>query len=1191
MRTPTRPVRRSGPLVRTQSPMPTATPSLTLRALLGQAASRVGFDNLGAITAGLTSPAKALAAVVAARAQPGATLLIAPTDKDIEQLTSDARFFYAALEGTSEEATERAVLPIPSLQVDPYRGMTPHFRVAAARARALAGGAAGTARLILASAAALLPRVSTPERLRRASLDIRSGTEIDPQVLSDLLVDAGFTRADPVDEHGSFTVRGGIVDVFPASDSEPVRLEFVGDMVETLRRFDPTTQRSTAAIDRLSIVPVRERFDDDDEWLSMLEFLSSAHGVRILVSEQEQVEQQARRVREQLQGSYEDAAARGHVAVVAPQRAFSEWGDIERRLGSARRLEELAVETGDDGPEQQVRHVSCQPALEFRGRAGDWVADVRQARERGDTVLFVADSPGRAERTVEILQEYEIVAVPVEHAEAVRSAAVLVAVGTLSRGFRLADGALQVYAETDVFEEERRPAEKRRNLAKTFLSDLRDLKVGDLIVHVDHGIGEFVGLKQLGTVSRPVAGSAADVQEFLEIRYHGDDKLFVPVERLDLIQKYTGGTRPALDRLGGTTWEKAKTRVKKAMRDMAEELLKLYAQRRAVPGHPFAADTHWQEEFESAFPYELTPDQATAITDIKGDMESATPMDRLLCGDVGYGKTEVAMRAAFKAVMDGKQVAFLAPTTVLAFQHQKTLRDRFAGFPVTIDMVSRFRSRQEITQILEGVAAGKIDIIVGTHRLLSKDVQFKDLGLLVVDEEQRFGVAHKERIKQMRKKVDVLTMTATPIPRTLNMSLVGIRDMSIIETPPKDRLSIQTNVVKFDAPVIERAIRNELARNGQIYFVHNRVESIYSIGHLLQRLVPEARVVVGHGQMGEEELERAMLGFVDRQFDVLLATTIVENGLDIPNANTIIINRADRYGLSQLYQLRGRVGRSDRAAYAYLLVPPQDALSPVARKRLAAIREFSDLGSGFRVAALDLEIRGAGNLLGGEQSGHIDAVGFEMYMKLLEETVRELKGEEIEDDVRATVNLRVDLKIDDSYVPDMNQRLMVYRKVAAARSNQELESALAEVTDRYGAMPPAMLNLAAYGRLRIMADRLGVESIDREARFVVIKFRPTGKIDPTRLIQVVTQWPGVALVPPSMLKLDLEATGSAPSQRRKAGNQGTSWWTARATAGGVQAGFSREEILRKPELDPRGENGVFGRLEELFNILSPKELK
>src|SRR5688572_22760591 len=1173
--------------------MPTATPSLTLRALFSRSAARAGIDASVGVTAGLTPAAKALAAVIAARAHGGTTLLIAPADRDLEQLTADARFFYSALEGASEEATERAVVPLPSLQVDPYRGMSPHFRVAAARARALAEAAAGTARLVVASAGAMLPMVSPPERLLRAAIEIRSGTEIDPQTLADLLVDAGFTHADPVDEHGSFAVRGGILDVFPANDVEPVRLEFVGDMVETLRRFDPTTQRSTGAVDQVSIVPVREWFEDEDERVSILDFLSLAHGARVIVSEREQVEQQTRKLREQLDNSYEDARARGHVAAAPPDRAFTTWDAIEPRIVSAHRLEELAIEDGDqEAGAPQVRHVSCQPALEFRGRAGDWIADLRQARERGDTVLFVADSPGRAERTVEILQEYEIVAVPVERAEDVHAAAVLVAVGSLSRGFRLADGALQIYVETDVFEEERRPTEKRRNLAKTFLSDLRDLKVGDLIVHVDHGIGEFVGLKQLGTVSRPVAGSAADVQEFLEIRYHGDDKLFVPVERLDLIQKYTGGTKPALDRLGGTTWEKAKTRVKKAMRDMAEELLKLYAQRRAVPGHAFAPDTHWQEEFESAFPYELTPDQATAISDIKRDMESPTPMDRLLCGDVGYGKTEVAMRAAFKAVMDGKQVAVLAPTTVLAFQHEKTLRDRFAGFPVTIDMVSRFRSRQETTQVLEGVIAGKIDIIVGTHRLLSKDVLFKDLGLLVVDEEQRFGVSHKERIKQMRKKVDVLTMTATPIPRTLNMSLVGIRDMSIIETPPKDRLSIQTNVVKFDAPVIERAIRNELARNGQVYFVHNRVESIYSIGHLLQRLVPEARVVVGHGQMGEEELERAMLGFVDKQFDVLLATTIIENGLDIPNANTIIINRADRYGLSQLYQLRGRVGRSDRPAYAYLLIPPQDALSPVARKRLAAIREFSDLGSGFRVAALDLEIRGAGNLLGGEQSGHIDAVGFEMYMKLLEETVRELKGEEIEDDLRATVNLRVDLKIDDSYVPDMNQRLMVYRKVAAARSDRELETVLAEVQDRYGALPPAMLNLVEYGRIRIMADRLGVESIDREGRFVVIKFRPVGKVEPTRLIQVVTQWPGATLVPPVTLKLDLEATSSAPASRRRAArDSGTSWWTARATAGEVQSGFTKEEILRKPEGDPRGEKGVFGRLEELFKILSSKELR
>jgi transcription-repair coupling factor (superfamily II helicase) len=773
---------------------------------------------------------------------------------------------------------------------------------------------------------------------------------------------------------------------------------------------------------------------------------------------------------------------------------------------------------------------------------------------------------------------------------------VLIAVGTLSRGFRLPDAALQLYAETDIFDEERRATERRRSVASTFLSNLRDLKVGDLVVHVDHGIGEFVGLKQLATGSSS-ASSTGDTQEFLELRYHGDDKLFVPVERLDLIQKHTGGSRPALDRLGGTTWEKAKTRVKKAMRDMAEELLKLYAQRKAVPGHAFPADTHWQEEFESAFPYELTPDQTTAIADIKRDMETATPMDRLLCGDVGYGKTEVALRAAFKAVMDGKQVAVLAPTTVLAFQHQKTLHDRFAGFPVNIEMVSRFRTKQEIKAVLNDLAVGKVDVIVGTHRLLSKDVRFKDLGLLVIDEEQRFGVAHKERIKQMRKKVDVLTMTATPIPRTLNMSMVGIRDMSIIETPPKDRLSIQTNVVKFDAPVIERAIRNELARAGQVYFVHNRVESIFSMGSLLQRLVPDARVVVGHGQMGEEELERAMLGFVDRKYDILLATTIVENGLDIPNANTIIINRADRYGLSQLYQLRGRVGRSDRPAYAYLLIPPETSLSPVARKRLAAIKEFSDLGSGFRVAALDLEIRGAGNLLGGEQSGHIDSVGFEMYMKLLEETVREIRGEEIEDDSRATVNLRVNLRIDAGYIEDMNQRLMVYRKVASARTEPELGATLEEIRDRYGAPPESVLNLAAYGRVRILADRLDVESIDREGRLIVLRFRPMARIDPLKLVNVVSRWPGATLVPPVSVKLDIEAPLTAPSRqearaesatsrgRGRRGDTGQSWWTARATAGEVKAGFTKAEILRKPESDPRAEGGMFSRLEGLLREL------
>jgi transcription-repair coupling factor (superfamily II helicase) len=789
-----------------------------------------------------------------------------------------------------------------------------------------------------------------------------------------------------------------------------------------------------------------------------------------------------------------------------------------------------------------------------------------------------------------MLAEYGLRGVLIDRTEELLNVAVHITVGQLSKGFRLPGAELQIIAESDVFEEERARVERRgdrhRSIAKTFLSDLRDLKIGDLVVHVDHGIGHFVGLKQIGV--------GDSMQEFMELRYAGDDKLFVPVERLDLVQKYSGTTRPALDKLGGTSWERAKTRVKKAMRDMAEELLKLYAARKTVPGHPFSPDAHWQREFEDAFQWDLTVDQANAIADIKRDMESPTPMDRLLCGDVGYGKTEVAMRAAFKAVMDGKQVAFLAPTTVLAFQHQKTLTERFAGFPVVIDMVSRFRSKAEQDQIIKDVGSGKIDIIVGTHRLLSKDIQFKDLGLLVVDEEQRFGVAHKERIKQMRRKVDVLTMSATPIPRTLNMSLVGIRDMSIIETPPKDRLSIQTNVVKFDAHVIGRAIRHELERGGQVYFVHNRVESIFAIGDLVQRLVPEARVVIAHGQMGEDELERAMLDFINRKYDVLLATTIIENGLDIPNVNTILINRADRYGLSQLYQLRGRVGRSDRPAYAYLLIPPETTLSAVAKKRLAAIREFSDLGSGFRVAALDLEIRGAGNLLGGEQSGHIEAVGFEMYMKLLEQAVRELKGEEVLDDVRAVVNLRVDLKIDPSYVPEMNQRLMIYRKIAEARSDQELDEILRELHDRYGPVPETVEHLEQYGRIRIMADRLGIESIDREAQTVVVKFRPDGqgqRLNVERLLKVVTGRGDTTLVPPATIKMDLR-TAAAPkpivagTKAKARQSSGQSWWTARATAGEVKAGFTKEEILKPPKEDPNAPGGVFTRVRGLLSELT-----
>jgi transcription-repair coupling factor (superfamily II helicase) len=1156
--------------------------SLTLRALFKEAASRLGMGVPGGRVSGLTPPAKAMYAAAAAARAP--VVFIVPTDADVEHFTSDARFFFAALEGLNDADVERSVLPLPSHEVDPYRGLLPHFEIASARARALHALASGTARLIVVSAAALVPRVSSPERLRNVARVLSEGADISPVDLADVLAAAGYTRQDPVDESGEFCVRGGVVDFYPAGAPQPIRLEFVGDTIESIRTYDPATQRSSGSVHQATILPLQELVHDQEEpdrSATFLDFLRSREHRAILISEPDEVRAQGRKIAEQIQASYEEAVSKG-VRAVSPDQLIADWDTVESWFEAATALETLEI--GESGV--PTRHVGSQPALEFAGRVADWVAEIRRGRERGDTIVFVAHSAGRAERTVELLTDYGVFAVPIERAEDAHSPSVLVATGHLSRGFRLPDASLQLWAETDVFDEDRKVHERRRSAARTFLSDFRDLKAGDLVVHVDHGIGVFIGLKRIDVGLEP--------QEFMELRYAGEDKLFVPVERLDLVQKYSGASRPSLDKLGGTSWEKAKVRVKKAMRDMAEELLRLYAARKAMQGHAFSPDSHWQQEFEDTFEWDLTPDQQSAIADIKGDMEAAVTMDRLLCGDVGYGKTEVAMRAAFKAVMDGKQVALLAPTTVLAFQHLKTLKDRFAAFPVRIDMVSRFRSKAEQKQILEDLQASKVEIIVGTHRLLSKDVQFRDLGLLVVDEEQRFGVAHKERIKQMRKRVDVLTMTATPIPRTLNMSLAGIRDMSIIETPPKDRLSIQTNVVKFDQAVITRAIRTEIERGGQIYFVHNRVESIYSLGNLLARLVPEARIAVAHGQMSEDTLEKVMVDFVAHKYDVLLATTIIENGLDIPNANTIIVNRADRYGLSQLYQLRGRVGRSDRRAYAYLLIPPEDVLSPIAKKRLAAIREFSDLGSGFRVAALDLEIRGAGNLLGGEQSGHIEAVGFDMYMKLLEQTIKELKGEEVEDEIRANVNLRVDLRIDESYVPDMNQRLTVYRRMAAVRSEAELGKLLDEVRDRYGAPPASILNLAEYASIRLLADSLRLESVDREGQLVVLKFRSDAKLDPTWLLRVVQSRGDVVLQPPATLKVDLRApigTKGLPAGARspKVGTRAgatKSWWTARATAGQVAPGFTKEEILKPAKEDPRGQDGVFARIGELLRELS-----
>ncbi|MFI5110979.1 MAG: transcription-repair coupling factor, partial [Terriglobales bacterium] len=771
-----------------------------------------------------------------------------------------------------------------------------------------------------------------------------------------------------------------------------------------------------------------------------------------------------------------------------------------------------------------------QPAARFHGAVPVLIEEVQKLIGGGTQVILAAPNTGEVERLAGIFTEYNAAyrlgsrtRGGESYADETSYFAGEVLTTTLLKaylpdGFVLPEAHLAVFGSRDLFDESdlvaARP-QRVKSKVSAFLSDFRDLQAGDYVVHVEHGIGQYQGLKEINQ------GDGA--AEFMLLEYAEAARLYVPLTRLDLVQKYRSaeGAKPALHHLGTAAWAKTKARVRNAMKDMTDELLKLYAQRQAAQGHTFPADTEWMKEFEDAFEYSETEDQAQAIIDVKSDMQSPLPMDRLLCGDVGYGKTEIAMRAAFKAISDNKQVAVLAPTTVLAFQHFETFKQRFAPFPVTVEMVSRFRTPKQVKEILQRVEAGKVDVLIGTHRLLSKDVKFADLGLLVVDEEQRFGVRHKERIKQMRTQVDVLTMSATPIPRTLHMSLVGLRDMSVIETPPKDRMAIQTVVANWDLKLIQSAIEQELERGGQVYFVHNRVETIWEIAAKIQGLVPSARIAIGHGQMVESELEKVMLKFMHHEADILVSTTIIENGLDIPLCNTIIIDRAERFGLSDLYQLRGRVGRSNRRAYAYLLLPAEIELTPIARRRLAALKEFSDLGAGFKIAALDLELRGAGNLLGGEQSGHIEAVGFELYTQMLERAVREVKGEAAAEGTEIQLNLGLNIRIPSGYIKEENQRLRVYKRVAGVETESQLHDVRSELADRYGEAPREVRNLLEYASLKLQAMRVGATAIERKRELLNIKFRQNASIDPGKLARFVASQRGSQFTPDGTLKFSI----------------------------------------------------------------------
>ncbi|HEV7891034.1 MAG TPA: transcription-repair coupling factor [Pyrinomonadaceae bacterium] len=1173
--------------------------------------------------AGLTSaPARALALAALQRETGRRFAVVVAANRDMETWQRDLSFWCGALKADGAREECEPVLLLPASEGDPYAGASPHAETLERRALALWHLAHGRGRFALVSARALVRRTVAPEQIKQAGAALRRDEDYPPENLVELLLASGYVREDPVGAVGEFSMRGGILDVWSPGEQTPVRVEFFGDTVDSIRRFDPETQLSIEQLQHVEVIPMRElavgrddfrlwaefardRWGDEAharalkdrtvyadegetfagwEWLISLVARTPASGFDhlrdtvLVVDEPVGVEQYLSNSFENVAARYAENDAAGEIGL-KPEELYLTVEELRERVASSPRVEfralgraaaltderfageaeQPAAQIGrrreaprplflfpavEQAPEVEWRAL---PAKRYHGRIPELAADVRRARETHSTLtLFAMPSVGVAERVGEMLSDYNVsarVALAGEGGAGLEDFAAVVTTGKLSGGFELPGSALIVHVETDLFDEasgvtveQRAPgtgsgttASARRKKSKTaaFLSDFRDLKVNDYVVHIDHGIARFGGMQTLELGGRK--------GEFMLLFYADDAKLYAPVERLDLVQRYSSAEshEPTLDRLGGLGWQKTKAKAKRAMRDMADELLKLYAERKLVQGYTFSGDSPWQREFEDAFEYVPTADQDTAIEDVKRDMEAQTPMDRLLCGDVGYGKTEVAMRAAFKSVMDSKQVALLAPTTVLAYQHYETFRSRFAVFPVTIELISRFRSPKEQKEIVKRVESGDIDIIIGTHRLLSKDIAFRDLGLVVVDEEQRFGVAHKERLKQLKKRVDVLTLSATPIPRTLNMSLMGLRDMSVIETPPRDRLAIQTQVVQFSESVVKSAIELELGRGGQVFFIHNRVETIDTVAALVKRLVPQARVHVAHGQMNEKEMEQAMLDFVGYKHDVLVATTIIENGIDIPRANTIIINRADNYGLSQLYQLRGRVGRSNRRAYAYLLIPSEAELSPIARRRLAAIREFSDLGAGFRVAALDLELRGAGNLLGGEQSGHMDALGFDLYTQMLERTVSELRGETVEDETSVSINLGADVSISEDYISDMGQRLRTYKRVASARDDEALEQIRRETEDRYGRLPESVERLFAYARLRRAAEETGVVSIDRTPTGLAFKLKETSRVSPDKLLALVGAGHGASFSPSGVLRVEAAPGADLIEQARR----------------------------------------------------------
>ncbi len=1116
---------------------------------------------------GLNPSAKSLLVPLLQKAAARPLLVVVKNNEAADDLLPVVQAFAELTGGAAADS----IVSLPTRDVLPFQNLSPHPEIQEQRAIALWKIASGAASIVIVPVVAAATRLRSADFYSDLARTVRRGETLDTTLLVQHLNAVGYNSTDVVEMPGEYALRGGILDVYSPEADRPLRVELLGDEIESIRKFDPATQRSSSPADEAVLLPLSEtpvseellstiharlsgkRLSGSEEIIEQAvrsggvtvfpgwEFYASVAGTAgtifellpntaVIADEPELLKAELDAAQTRIEESHERS---GIGNLVRPEELYvssDEWWSRIRTADGAD-FEHLGVTRSD---EIETVEFHSQPSPRFHGSIPNMLEAVKKQFAENRRVIVAAPNTGELERLADFFTEYAVsfrlgsrTRGGESYADETAYFAGEVLTSTLLKayipdGVILPDAGLAIFGTRDLFDESdsvvSRP-QRQKSKTSAFLSDFRDLQVGDYVVHVEHGIGQYHGLKEINQGD----GNA----EFMLLEYADAARLYVPLTRLDLVQKYRSaeGVKPTLNHLGSAAWGKTKARVRKAMKDMTEELLKLYAQRKAAQGHIFPPDNQWMREFEDAFEYSETEDQDQAIKDVKRDMESQQPMDRLLCGDVGYGKTEVAMRAAFKAINDNKQIAVLAPTTVLAFQHFETFKQRFAPFPVTVEMISRFRSPKQQKEILQRVDAGKVDILIGTHRLLSKDVKFSDLGLLVVDEEQRFGVRHKERLKQMRKEVDVLTMSATPIPRTLHMSMVGLRDMSVIETPPKDRIAIQTVVASWDEKLIRSALEQELDRGGQAYFVHNRVDTIWEIAAKLQEMVPQARIIVGHGQMSEGELEKTMLKFMRHEADILVATTIIENGLDIPLCNTILINRAERFGLSELYQLRGRVGRSNRRAYAYLLIPSDIELTPIARRRLAALKEFSDLGAGFKIAALDLELRGAGNLLGGEQSGHIEAVGFDLYTQMLEQAVREIKGE-AEPQPQAQLNLGLNIRIPNDYVPEENQRLRLYKKIAGVETERQLADVEAELRDRYGDPPAPVKQLLQYAALRLEAVQAGAVAIERKRDLVTIKFREDAPIDPGKLAQFVSSQRGAQFLPDGTLKFSAKSLGA-----------------------------------------------------------------